>query len=68
MVPRQEPKQEPAAPVRPRNGPPKWKWRSRQRLEGESPSQRDGLSAVREEAKRYAYTNLVQDVGTTMKM
>lgn len=62
--------EEPARPAGRTSSWSQWQWpyRSRQELQRSSPSVRDGMSAKREEDKRYAYANLVQDVGTQLKM
>lgn len=58
----------PVRPVEHQVSRARWKCRTRQELEQDSPSRRDGMSPEREEQKRYAYANLVQDVGTQLKM
>lgn len=45
-----------------------WIYRPREVLDENCPTRLDGVSAEREEARRLAYTALLQDVGEAMKM
>ncbi len=45
-----------------------WIYRPRDVLDANSRSQQDEVSAEREEAKRLAFTSLLQDCGEAMKM
>lgn len=45
-----------------------WKYKEKPELEDACPSMLDGISPQRVEAKRLAYSSLLQDTGEAMKM